>query len=50
MHDRRPGPVRRLRRLAFDEAGALSPLVVDVHRWWYLNHGRIWRRQPSIPA
>ncbi|HEY4422449.1 MAG TPA: hypothetical protein VGN22_23215, partial [Pseudonocardia sp.] len=30
----------RLRRVAFDEPGALSPLIADLYRWWYLRRGR----------
>jgi pimeloyl-ACP methyl ester carboxylesterase len=30
----------RLRRVAFDEPEALSPLVADLYRWWYRRRGR----------
>ncbi|WP_433298725.1 alpha/beta fold hydrolase [Pseudonocardia sp. CA-142604] len=30
----------RLRRVAFDEPAALSPLIADLYRWWYLRRGR----------
>jgi len=34
----------RLRRLTFDDPEDLSPLVADLHRWWYHRHGLPARR------
>jgi len=30
----------RLRRVAFAEPAALSPLIADLYRWWYRRRGR----------
>lgn len=34
----------RLRRLTFDDPEDLSPLVADLHRWWYRRRGLPARR------